>query len=453
MVSANPLRRNAGLVALLALIGFIAFQVLVPGNPDLSVLSVASRTASRQPTGNPQLVSVESLPMPDGMACEWVPAGATTTLARALQQERLAERSGPPSPDESARGIEVDRAPVRVIRDTYPTYSAIAVDTNSNEVYLQDENLFGYKVFNRSDNTPPGAAFTEPKRVVGGMNTKMEFNCALYVDPKVGDVYSVNNDTMDTMVIFSREAQGDVSPKRELRTPHGTYGIAVDEQAQELFLTVQHINGVVVYRKMAEGEEEPLRTLQGEHTGLEDPHGIAVDTKNHWVFVGNHGAYRDGKPPWTGRFEPPSITVYPLKASGDTAPLRVIEGPKTQLNWPAAMFADGERGELYVANDSGSSILVFRATDNGDVAPLRVVKGPRTQINNPTGLFVDLKNDELWVSNMGNHRAVVFPRTANGDVAPLRVIRSAPADKVAMAIGNPGGTAYDSKREEILVPN
>jgi hypothetical protein len=54
---------------------------------------------------------------------------------------------------------------------------------------------------------------------------------------------------------------------------------------------------------------------------------------------------------------------------------------------------------------------------------------------------------------MGNHRATVYPRTANGDVAPKRVIRSAPADKLAQAIGNPGGVAYDSRREEILVPN
>jgi hypothetical protein len=33
------------------------------------------------------------------------------------------------------------------------------------------------------------------------------------------------------------------------------------------------------------------------------------------------------------------------------------------------------------------------------------------------------------------------------------VIRSAPAEKVALAIGNPGAVGYDSKREEILVPN
>jgi DNA-binding beta-propeller fold protein YncE len=117
------------------------------------------------------------------------------------------------------------------------------------------------------------------------------------------------------------------------------------------------------------------------------------------------------------------------------------------------MGVDSERGELYVANDSDDSIIVFRVTDSGDVAPRRMIRGPSTGLRNPTGIFVDTKNGELWVSNMGNHRATVYALDAEGNTPPLRTIRSAPADKPALAIGNPGAVAYDSKREEILVPN
>ena len=94
---------------------------------------------------------------------------------------------------------------------------------------------------------------SEPKRVIGGHQTKVEFNCGLYIDPKNGDIYSVNNDTLDTMTVFSREARGDVPPTREMETPHGTYGIAVYEEDSELFLTVQHASSVVVYPKYGEG--------------------------------------------------------------------------------------------------------------------------------------------------------------------------------------------------------
>ena len=254
----------------------------------------------------------------------------------------------------------------------------------------------------------------------------------------------------------------------------------MEEESQELFLTVQHPPAVVVYHKMAKGDDAPVRILEGDRTGLEDPHGIALDTKNNLMFVSNHGVVsysKGGKnfllrpidgPTWdipderqrrgqmirgSGRYLPPSITVYPLKASGDTAPLRVIEGDKTQLNWPAGMAMDPEHGELFVSNDVGDSILVFRVTDRGNVAPTRVLKGPRTGIENPTGVFYDAENQEIVVSNMGNHSATVYPRAAQGDAAPLRTIRAAPQGKRALAIGNPGAVGYDTKREEILVPN
>ena len=411
----------------------------------------------RRPTVFPMLISVEPLPSMEGEMCQWLPASGNMTLAAAFRQEQMETHAAPAVSTDTGTSVDADRAPVRVIRDTYPTYSAIAVDLNFNEVYLQDENLFGIKVFNRGDNTPTGAEFTEPKRVIEGINTKMEFNCGLYVDPKTGDIYSVNNDTKEKLVVFPRNVSGNVAPMRELKTPHGTYGIAVDEGAQELYLTIQHDNAVVVYRKMAAGDEKPIRTLEGPQTQLEDPHGIAIDTRNNWMFVSNYGNAKTGPNHGsvlgTGKFHPPSITIYPLKSSGDAEPLRIIEGPRTQLNWPAHLYVDPEHGELFVANDAEDSILVFRAMDHGNVAPLRVIKGPKTGIKNPTGVFVDTKNQELWVSNMGNHSATVYSRTVNGDVAPLRTIRSAPANKLALAIGNPGATGYDTKREEILVPN
>jgi DNA-binding beta-propeller fold protein YncE len=350
-----------------------------------------------------------------------------------------------------------------VIKDPYPTYSAVALDLQHGEIVLQDENLFQIMVYDRTANTPATATMTEPKRVIGGHHTKVEFNCGLYIDPKTGDIYSVNNDTLDTMTVFNREARGDVKPTRELATPHRTYGIAVDEGAEELFMTVQDSPAVYVYRKYAEGEEEPLRIMRGNKTQLSDAHGIALDTKNGWMFVanyGNGGVFRElpngelgGKIPGSGKFTPPSITVYPIKAKDDTAPIRIIQGDKTQFNWPAHLSIDEERGEIYVANDGGHSVLVFKTTDNGNVVPTRVIKGPKTQLRNPTGVFVDIKNNEVVVANMGNHMASVYPRTANGDVSPLRVIRGAPLDTPALQIGNPGAVAYDTKRDQILVPN
>lgn len=426
-------------------------------------------------TGTPQLTSIQ--PLPDmqaaGEMCQWEPASAEEPLAATLQQEKLMARAAPAAADEARPALSLERPPLRVIRDDSPTFSAVAVDIQNNEIVLQDENLFQIMVYDRMTDTPPKASFSEPKRVIGGPNTKAEFNCGLYIDPKTGDIYSVNNDTLDTMTVFSRQARGNVRPDRELHTPHRTYGIAVDEGSQELFLAIQDPPMVTVYNKYAKGEEKPVRVIRGNSTGLADAHGIGLDIKNGWVFVANYGGvarYQDGGGnsigtganvatmgsamiPGSGRFQPPSITVYPLKSTGDTKPLRTISGPNTLLNWPAHIYVDEKHGEVFVANDGDNSIVVFSESDDGNAAPKRVLKGAKAEIKNPTGLFVDTAHDELVVANMGNHSATVYRRDAQGDTPPLRRIRNAAADKGALMIGNPGSVAYDTKRDAIIAPN
>jgi DNA-binding beta-propeller fold protein YncE len=285
-----------------------------------------------------------------------------------------------------------------------------------------------------------------------------------------GDIYSVNNDTLGILTIFGHDAKGDAAPKRMLQTG-GMYGVAVDEEAQEMFLSSQ-AGGVVIYKKMAQGHDRPIRRIQGNNTQMADSHGMAIDQKKGLIFVANWGTGMKHEPftpgaapagggdeggggareiPGSGFFQPPSITVFPKDAKGDVAPLRVIQGSKTQMNWPTAVAVDPEHGEIYVANDTGHSITVYSEDANGDVAPIRVIKGPKSQIVNPHGLAYDTKHDELFVANFGNHAATVYSRTANGDATPLRIIRATPLDTPTPMMGNPHTVVYDANREQILV--
>jgi 6-phosphogluconolactonase (cycloisomerase 2 family) len=360
----------------------------------------------------------------------------------------------------------------RTLGDTYPTYTSVAVNLQTDEVVLQDNNLWSTRVFNRLDSTPPGAAFTQPKRVIQGKNTLLEYNNGVYVDPNNGDIYSVESDTGDRMTVFSRDAQGNVEPKRELYVPHRAYSMTINEDKQELYVVVEYPPEVSVYRKEASKNDAPIRRLFGDHTGLETPHGIAIDLKNRLLFIVNWGQYvsfdgsekvrgccrnlpREIGNPGTAQFHLPSIAVYPLDADGDTRPLRVIQGDRTQLNWPGNMSVDPDTGDLYVANDVGQSVLVFTGMtfQRGNVPPARVIKGAATGLRYPTGVFVDAKHQELWVTNLGNSSATVYPLKANGNVAPLRIIRSAPSTHESMTFGRTAAVAYDPNRQEILVPN
>jgi 6-phosphogluconolactonase (cycloisomerase 2 family) len=448
--------------------------------------------AGASPEGTSRLVSVQQLPA-NMDACanfdQSIAADANTpdspqeeTLLAELQQapgaaapQRAGRPQNAPAAEDDAGGYSFQlpntteqlrttadlrakgaRVPVRTIRDTAPTYSSIGVDVNSNEVIMTDNNLWSYRVFDRLAPTPKNDTdITPPKRIVQGDHTALQFNNGLYVDPVSGDIYSVESDTGDKMERFAREAQGDESPISILHTPHRVYNIAADEQKQELFLTIEFPPQIVVYPKHGKGEDKPVRRILGNDTGLDAPHGIAVDEKDQLLFVNTWGHHSDFTVAGTGKFLPPAIQVFALEANGNAKPLRVIAGDKTQLDWPGGMKFNPENGDLYIANDIGQSVLVFAnvAKANGNVAPTRVIHGPSTRLRNPTGVALDLKNREVWVSNLGNSSGTVYPLMADGDASPLRVIRSAEESKVGVNFGRTAAVTYDPIRQEILVPN
>jgi 6-phosphogluconolactonase (cycloisomerase 2 family) len=402
-------------------------------------------------TGSARLVSIEEFPETGDM-CERPDSAAKRA---ALPEDNLfaAFQETPVYAQDNGGSVDVTRPPVRDIRDTSPIYSSVGVDTEHNEVFLQDSNTWSIRVFSRLDNAKPGTPPTEARRVIAGNKSDVQFNSCVYIDPASGDVYSVENDIGDVIVVFNHDDTGSVEPKSKLKVTHRAFAMAIDNENQEMYVSVQYPPQVAVYRKGASGDEKPKRLLIGDKTRLSDAHGLAIDTKNKLLFINNWGNISDYRVAGSGRFEPPSITVYPLNADGNTAPLRVIQGPKTTLNWPGAMSIDPDTGDLYVANDMSQSIVVFHGKDEGNVAPARTIKGPSTGISYPTGVFVDARNKEVWASNLGNSTATVYPLMANGDVAPLRIIRSAEKGKASLRFGKTQALVYDPIREQILVPN
>lgn len=425
---------------------------LILAGAGVAVFVLGSSAADhfwRRVTGSARLVSIEEV-KDDPEACyrdagEPSPNGGPNLFAAFGAEEVSAQDNG--------GTVDVDRPPVRVLRDTAPIYSSVAVDDKRNEVFLQDNNLWSIRVYGRTDNARPGTPPTEPRRVIAGNDTDVQFNSCVYIDPINGDVYSVENDIGDVIVTFEHDATGNAKPIRKLSVTHRAYAMAMDEQNQEFFVSVQHPPQVAVYRRGASGNEKPKRLLMGDKTELSDSHGMAIDPKRKLLFVDNWGNIADDAKPGSGRFGPPTITVYRLNAEGDEAPLRIIQGPKTGLDWPGAMSIDPDSGDLYVANDMGQDIIVFHSADQGDVAPSRTIKGPRTGLSYPVGVFVDSKNKEVWATNIGNSTATVYPLMANGDVAPVRVIRGAEDGKKSLRFGKTQALAYDSIREQILVPN
>ena len=154
-------------------------------------------------------------------------------------------------------------------------------------------------------------------------------------------------------------------------------------------------------------------------------HGIRYDEVNDEIFVTNPFAQ--------------AILTFRGGATGNEAPLRVLQGPLTQLQYPnAGVDVDPLHNELYVAETN--RVLVFSRTADGDVPPIRVIRGPNTQLGKwVRTLSVDPINNLLVVTSDQDEerktptRILIFDRTAHGDTAPLRIIEG-PNTGIASAV-------------------
>jgi DNA-binding beta-propeller fold protein YncE len=314
-----------------------------------------------------------------------------------------------------------------------------------------------------------GREITPPRRQVFGPRTNIGFVAGLLLDSRNRELLAINNDIEDTMIALPYAAQGNAAPSRILSIPHQSWGVALDRARDEIAISVEIQNAVMIYRRTARDVEAPLGVIRGPHTGLADPHGIFWDDRDittNEIGVANHGNFRglmkdtgggcvpgDGTGGEAGEILPPSVTVYSGDARGDARPLRTIQGDRTMLDFPMGLGLDAEHEEFAVANNGANSVLVFPRNADGNATPIRVLAGSKTGINRPMGVAIDTVNDEMWVSNFADHSALVFDRRASGNAAPKRIVRAAPEGTPSPGFGNPQALAYDSKREQILVPN
>jgi DNA-binding beta-propeller fold protein YncE len=367
-----------------------------------------------------------------------------------------------------------DIPPVRMVVDPYPSFNGVAVDTTNDLVMMSDTNRKSLLVYDRAAGSARSREAVPARQQIMGPDTGVGFVAGVAMDPVHRELFTVNNDIEDRLVTFGYDARGNVRPKRLLYVPHQSWGIAFAPRRDVMALSVQTPNMFVVFRRSAEKFDAPIRSVRGPRTRMADPHGIYFDETHNEIVVANHGNFRPGEliTSYTaydaresrqertgnvvdenarGRFVPSSVSVYDGDASGDAAPLRTIQGPASQLDWPMGVAVDEVNSEIIVANNGDNSVLIFPRPANGDARPRRVIRGPLTGIKGPMG--VAIAKDEIWVANFGDHTALVFPRLAAGNVAPRRILRNAPAGKETSGFGNPYAVAYDTRRREVLVPN
>src|SRR5207247_10698029 len=172
-----------------------------------------------------------------------------------------------------------------------------------------------------------------------------------------------------------------------------TDGVACCATPDELIVRGPLGAAVVIFRGGANGEEPPIRSIQGPRTGVSRPETVAVDEKNDELIVGDPGDRR--------------VLVYKRDANGDARPLRTIQGPKTKLLQVVGIAVDPNRDVLVVSTYSRlpggvTGLLIFGRTDQGDVAPRRVIAGPRSGITRLRQIALDPDTGKIYAAVINN---------------------------------------------------
>ena len=232
------------------------------------------------------------------------------------------------------------------------------------------------------------------------------------------------------------------------RTMHD---IRYDEVHDEFLVTNPFAEAILVFRGGANGEEAPIRIIQGPHTQLQGTGGSAagvdrldVDPVHNEIFI-----------PAGDR-----ILVYPRTGNGDVAPLRVIRGPDTTLRRAQAIAVDPVQNVIVVGTNVAyqngmGALLIFNRTDNGNVRPRGVILGPKSGLGSLNQILIYSPKGWIVAAQTGDSYGILEPEGVfvgvwsihdNGDVPP-RWKLAGPRS----TIKKPRGVALSPKDKELII--
>ncbi len=246
-----------------------------------------------------------------------------------------------------------------------------------------------------------------------------------------------------------------------------SHGVLYDPVHDELFASQAVTSAIVVFRGGANGEEAPIRVIQGSKTRLHGPWQMALDLKHDELYAAD--------------FIAKAVLVFRRDANGNVAPVRVIEGRKSGMDIVSGVAVDTDKDLVVVAclnrvshgHAEHGGLFIFNRTDNGDVPARAVIAGPKTGIKsawhvavNQGHIFVTVNNirwkpvydlggfackpgvtkPSPWVWTHPIGFIGVWRETDNGDVPPRGIIRGGDS-----GLYGPTGLAIDPAAGEVSV--
>jgi len=213
-----------------------------------------------------------------------------------------------------------------------------------------------------------------PLRTIVGPAAKLSYVSGLAADPATGEIFVTSQGNPGGVLVFARTANGDVAPKRILSGSStglvNPYGVTVDAARGELWVS-DRTGAVSAFAETAGGNVAPLRRIAGSATLLGTGETLGVKVLNdHEIVVASPGNGGND-------YSDDSLLVFARTANGNVAPIRRINGPHTGISGPVGvavyhrpLIVEGGRFAIEAAwetaSDAGGGTPTVLGGDTGD---------------------------------------------------------------------------------------
>ena len=223
------------------------------------------------------------------------------------------------------------------------------------------------------------------------------------------------------------------------------HGFSYDPIHDEIVVNSPLVQTILTFRGSANGEEPPIRMIQGPKTkilgmGYSALSTVTADPDHNEIFlpVGSGGYRGDG----TGG--PNGVFVFNRTDNGDVAPKRILAGPDTQIRGATPQVAVDPVHNLLIVK-GGDGLLIFDRNASGNTKPLRVIRGPKT--GGFGGGQIAVYPEKGWILTNSGDNWAVWNINDEGDVAPRWKI---PVKELTGG-GQNSGIAIIPKAKEIMI--
>lgn len=173
------------------------------------------------------------------------------------------------------------------------------------------------------------------------------------------------------------------------------HDIRYNDVDDEIIVPNPFASALLVFKGGANGQEAPIRIIQGPHTQLSGPQRLDLDLVHREIFVPGGGG----------------ILVFPLDGHGDVPPKRVLRGPDVQAGNSIAV---DPINNLMATPGRERSIAIYDRTASGNAKPLRVIKGPNTQIDRINQMQIYPEGKLVFIAMPGQQGLMEPPRVFVG---------------------------------------